>query len=368
VKHAEELEKHAPGSDSFFVARVSASNAGVLAANAAKHLSIAEGHATEARGEHAAHVERMQRESAEANAKLTQRQAELEAARATREKAASDLSAAQTKLAVGKAKPRTVELAQKRLGEAQSDVSRHEFGVDWLGSRAKTMAKRAEEMRAKTEEYVARHVEDSMRGRDIIARASGDVARGDHGVDFHVSPGVHPASYGSAAATIERMVGHDADLQQRLRDNGTTAYIYKDGTRFTDHAPFTALRGKKSTNGVEYQSHAAGVAAVPHNGKQYLAAPESRAAGDHTLTHEVGHAVHFASMSTPNFDATARSNYASAKARDAMPSKYSGDNHYEHFAELTAAWHGASLDGRDRAWVKTHDPQSAAFMSKIYGG
>ena len=257
---------------------------------------------------------------------------------------------------------------------------------------ANEYSKAIEKHEAGKREMVERHVQDSLRGAAIIrgAQASGhDVHHGEHGVDFHVHPDVHPAAYGQAARQIESMTAHSPQVQAAIRAQNVRVFIYPEGTRLTDHTPFATLNDRVSTNGVHYEE-AGGVANVPHAGARYLATSEGRRFGgadrNQVTDHEVTHAIHFAAEHVQSgkvsdrvgeakngrykesLDYRARQAYDARKASGLeFPSHYGGDNHYEYFAEAGSAWHSKSLDGRDRAWMKANDPHMSKILTDVFG-
>lgn len=243
----------------------------------------------------------------------------------------------------------------KATAKAQDAIAEAKFKVSALEDYGAGLRKQFDDHGRSAAEKIHEHVEQSLIGHRLIGAADKDgVSAGSHGVDFHISPGLHPSKYGKAAKTIEKMVGHDSDLQAALAKNKTTLLPIKAGGHFLDHEPFKGL------DEAEF-GRALGVAGTAHDGRSYLAAGEDDTA---TLTHELGHAVHDAIEA--KIDAGIRRAHQDAlDGKAQFPSAYGATDHYENWAESTEAWWGC--EEHDRDWVKKNAPRMAKLLTSVYG-
>lgn len=220
---------------------------------------------------------------------------------------------------------------------------------------------------------IATHVALSLHGETIIQGAKKSIWNGPHGVSIHVNARVHPAEYGLIDRQIHAVIGHSSDLQSAMRATSATLYVVPKDSNITKHKPFHSLRGKGS-NGFDYVV-ARGVANVSYEKRNYTAILESGRAAIERNTiadHEIAHTVHFASEKSTHhkdLDQKIRKLY-NDKLYDKLwkwPSEYGSLNHYEYWAESSAAWHGVSLESRNRQWMKQNDKPMAKLLKDVYG-
>ena len=142
------------------------------------------------------------------------------------------------------------------------------------------------------------YVKFALAGEKIAQKAAQHpdrIAPTAYGADIHVHPNTHPAAIGAAVDNLRQVV-RNLETRGALRENNTTLFVVPHGTHFTDHEPFSSLKGRTYA-GHGYES-ADGVANVIHKGRVYLSMPENGTVwGGDTSIHEIAHAVHFARMS-----------------------------------------------------------------------
>ena len=174
-----------------------------------------------------------------------------------------------------------------------------------------------------------------------------------------------------ARRTVRRMLAN-SELLAPLVEQGAYVIIVDRGKGVLDLPEFACLEGQL---GLAFFDHVCGIAdradypVVTVNTSDLLGERSGPCGGLNILYHELGHLVQgWAIAPADYFDV--KQYYQDAISAGKYRKLYASTNPNEYFAEGTQAYFDdADLERtRDRAWLRTYDPQLYALLERVYGG
>lgn len=182
---------------------------------------------------------------------------------------------------------------------------------------------------------------------------------------------VDDAAMESARKTVERMFLNNG-LEDRLAEEGAYIIVADAGQGVLDLPEFACLSGQTS---IDF-NHVCGVAdradypVATVNELDLLGDPKGPCGGLNILFHEVGHLVQGWTLGPADyFDVKLFYQESINNGIYRRGVDYATTNPNEYFAESTQAYFlSQDLRGhRDRAWLKTHDPDMFALLASVFG-
>lgn len=190
------------------------------------------------------------------------------------------------------------------------------------------------------------------------------------GITIVANRDVSPRAVEAAKRTVERFFASN-DLEHALAADGAYVIVAASNQGVLDLPEFRCL---SETGSRDFFDHVCGVAdradypVVTVNEDDLLGRRSGPCGGLNILYHELGHLVMgWAIPPADYFDI--RQLYADAMAAGKYRGDYAATNANEYFAEGTQAYFlHADLNGRrDRAWLRSYDPDLYALLARIYG-
>ncbi|WP_322797176.1 hypothetical protein [Tepidiforma sp.] len=189
------------------------------------------------------------------------------------------------------------------------------------------------------------------------------------GIAIVANSSVSPRALEAARATVERFF-RDNDLEQQLAADGAYVIVAASDQGVLDLPEFRCLDDSAAR---DFFTHVCGVAdradypVVTVNEDDLLGRRSGPCGGLNILYHELGHLVQgWALPPADYFDV--RQYYQDAISAGKYRGDYAATNANEYFAEGTQAYFlHSDLEGRrDRAWLKSYDPQLYELLARTY--
>lgn len=190
------------------------------------------------------------------------------------------------------------------------------------------------------------------------------------GIAIVANERVSPRAIEAARKTVERFFANN-DLETNLAADGAYVIVAASGQGVLDLPEFRCLDDREAR---DFFDHVCGVAdsadypVVTVNEDDLLGRRSGPCGGLNILYHELGHLVMgWALPPADYFDV--RQYYADAMAAGKYRGDYAATNANEYFAEGTQAYflHADLAGRRDRAWLRSYDPQLYDLLVRIYG-